>query len=1145
MFSLPVEMQSVKCAPAWPPADPPSRSRLYDCQRALRSFLTATTALTALMALQCPALAGPTGGTVVQGSAGISQAGSVTNINQSSNRAIINWLGFSIGAGETVNFNQPSSMAATLNRVIGNETSVISGALNANGQVFIVNSAGVLFSKGAQVNVGGLVASTLDISNQNFMAGNYTFSGTSAASVVNQGRIHASPGGYVALLGKTVANDGVITATLGTVAMASGNKITLNFDGNSLVDVTIDEGTLNALVENKRAIRADGGRVILTAKAADQVLSAQVNNSGVIEARTMAALTGGSGKQRAAKTGSIKLLADGGTVNVAGKLDASAPKGGNGGTIETSGDKVKVADSAIITTKAASGQNGTWTVDPDGFTIGTGGDISAATLDSELALGNVTLSSTSGSGTDGNINVNAAVSWVASTTLTLNATNNININQSINAANGGLTLVAGTVTGQINALAAVNVGTFILGGGTWSQIGTLPGFSAHDFRIAGGTFIRALGGQGTSANPYQIADVYGLQGIGSTALLGSSFVLANDIDASGTATWNSNGAATPVYAGFKPIGSPTAMFSGVFDGGDHVITGLSITDTISSDNVGLFGVAGPTGTIGNIGLVGVTITGVGNGAFVGVGALVGRNDGKIINSYATNVTVSGTGTVGGLVGSNSGTITDSYATGSVTKGAGTGQVGGLVGLNTGSISNSYADGNVVATDSSDVGGLVGNNNGGTVINSHATVDVTVTSNAPLSDAAIGGLVGSNNASASITGSYATGNVLVIGSGAVTNVGGLVGDNNHGSISNSSAAGKFVTAANGRNVGGLAGANEGVASISSSSASAAVSGFADVGGLVGLNSGSTITGSQASGAVTATGPNGNGNAGGLVGENGNTSNFLTGVVSVGFIAGSSASGKVTGAAGAEVGGLVGYNNGGTIANSTAGGNVFVTGTDTSGYAGGLVGDNFGGIITNSTSTGDVSGAGTLGGLAGLNTGSIDGSTATGQVNGGTGTLVGTDTFTNRFTHKTIHGTETNSTYHDVKAEAAAAAAAAARTAAALVATRAAAARTADAIATTDVETSAATPPTSNMSAAGTQATAAVAPAQVEDNFKTIEDNINVEEQRERRRAAATKTARQGRAGGKGAGFGATIRSIEINGQRFELQKDDSKKSAPGQ
>ncbi len=146
----------------------------------------------------------------------------------------------------------------------------------------------------------------------------------------------------------------------------------------------------------------------------------------------MAALTGGSATQTARK-GSIKLLAQGGTVNVAGKLDASAPNGGDGGTIETSGDHVKIADSAVITTKSATGANGTWLIDPDGFTIGPTGDISAAVLNSELANGNVTIASTQGSGTGGIINVNDAVTWSANT-LTLNATNNVYVNAVMTAS---------------------------------------------------------------------------------------------------------------------------------------------------------------------------------------------------------------------------------------------------------------------------------------------------------------------------------------------------------------------------------------------------------------------------------------------------------------------------------------------------------------------------------------------------------------------------------------------------------------------------------------------------------------------------------------------------------------------------------------
>ena len=213
----------------------------------------------------------------------------------------------------------------------------------ATGRVYLINSNGILFTKGSSVNTSGFLASTLNLTDANFNAGNYVFNANgSLGSVVNQGTITANNGGYVALLGNTVSNQGVIAATRGTVALASGDQITLNFNGNSLLNVTIDQGTLNSLVENKQAIYADGGTVILTAKAADDLLSAQVNNSGLIQARTIDDLKG-----------DIKLYADGGTVNVAGTLDASAPNGGDGGLIETSGNEVSIADSAIITTKAA------------------------------------------------------------------------------------------------------------------------------------------------------------------------------------------------------------------------------------------------------------------------------------------------------------------------------------------------------------------------------------------------------------------------------------------------------------------------------------------------------------------------------------------------------------------------------------------------------------------------------------------------------------------------------------------------------------------------------------------------------------------------------------------------------------------------
>ena len=387
----------------------------------------------------------PTGGVVTTGSATISSSSNTTTINQSTTSASINWQSFSIGASSVVDFNQPSTTSVTLNRVIGTESSVIEGVLNATGNVFLLNSNGILMTKGSSINAAGFLASTLDISDEDFKAGKYTFHSTgSTGSLVNLGTITAKDGGYVALLGSTVSNQGVIVANKGTVAMAAGDQITLNFNGNSLVGVTVDKGTLNALVENKQAIYADGGTVIMTARAADDLLTAQVNDSGLIQARTVDDLQG-----------DIQLLANGGTVNLSGTLDASAPVSGNGGHIETSGDKVEIADSATITTASANGKTGSWVIDPDGFTIAnTGGDITGAELSKELANTNVVLASTDGSGSSGDLDVNDAVSWSANTSLTLNATNDINVNNPVTAtgANAGLALKAGDNININNAI---------------------------------------------------------------------------------------------------------------------------------------------------------------------------------------------------------------------------------------------------------------------------------------------------------------------------------------------------------------------------------------------------------------------------------------------------------------------------------------------------------------------------------------------------------------------------------------------------------------------------------------------------------------------------------------------------------------------
>jgi filamentous hemagglutinin family protein len=304
--------------------------------RKARRYLTVAGLLSAMILVpNMRADAAPQGGTVVAGTANIVSAPSTVTVKQSSQDSIINWQSFSVGKTESVIFQQPNVSSVTLNRVVGGEPSLILGRLSANGQVFLINPNGALFAKGAQVNVGGLVVSTLDITNSDFMAGRYNFAGSSENGVVNEGSITAGDGGYVALLGAKVDNEGVITAKLGTVALAAGAGMTLDVAGNGLLNVVITKEKLNALAKNGGLIAANGGQVLMTAQAAGQLVKTAVNNTGIIEAQTIDS-----------KNGTIKLLGDSeaGTVNVGGTLDASAPNGGDGGSIETSAAHVYVDD---------------------------------------------------------------------------------------------------------------------------------------------------------------------------------------------------------------------------------------------------------------------------------------------------------------------------------------------------------------------------------------------------------------------------------------------------------------------------------------------------------------------------------------------------------------------------------------------------------------------------------------------------------------------------------------------------------------------------------------------------------------------------------------------------------------------------------
>lgn len=249
-----------------------------------------------LSCLPLPALATlPTGGTVEAGAGSISQSGNAMTINQGSDKLAINWQSFSIGAGNSVTFNQPGSGSVALNRVLGSDVSVIQGALNANGQVFLVNPNGVLFSPTAQVNVGSIVASTLNISTADFMAGNYRFDGNSSNAIINQGNIQSANGGTIALIAATISNTGSLTANGGNVLLGAGSRVTLDLGGP--VKLEVEQSAIDALIEQGGAIKADGGRVYLTAKAAGDLASTVINHTGITEAHT---LSTGEGRDCAA-----------------------------------------------------------------------------------------------------------------------------------------------------------------------------------------------------------------------------------------------------------------------------------------------------------------------------------------------------------------------------------------------------------------------------------------------------------------------------------------------------------------------------------------------------------------------------------------------------------------------------------------------------------------------------------------------------------------------------------------------------------------------------------------------------------------------------------------------------------------------------
>uniref|UniRef100_UPI001B4D721D MBG domain-containing protein n=1 Tax=Amaricoccus sp. TaxID=1872485 RepID=UPI001B4D721D len=309
-------------------------------QAPLRAVLLVSASV---LALGAPAAAeGPQGGAVARGKATIATSAGRTTIRQTSRRAIVDWKRFDVSRDHTVTFDQPGRKAATLNRVArGGGRSVIEGAVRAPGTVVIQNGAGVLFTRGARVDVGGLVAASQDIDAARFQKdGRLVIGGgeTAGARVANEGRITVGEKGLAALVGGSVENSGVIMADRGTVALASGARTTLDLAGDGVFRIAVEGDAAGTApgVANPGVIDVGGGRVLLTAGAAAKALDAAINTTGLIRA---ASATGDGGV--------VELVGRGaGAVRISGAIDAAGAA--RGGDVAATGARIELGAAARI-----------------------------------------------------------------------------------------------------------------------------------------------------------------------------------------------------------------------------------------------------------------------------------------------------------------------------------------------------------------------------------------------------------------------------------------------------------------------------------------------------------------------------------------------------------------------------------------------------------------------------------------------------------------------------------------------------------------------------------------------------------------------------------------------------------------------------
>ncbi len=712
-----------------------------------------------LFALACcfaiNAQANPAGGFVVNGQASFNTSGNTLTVTNTPG-TIINWQGFSIGANEVTHFAQQSASSTVLNHVVTNNPSVILGTLSSNGQVYLVNANGIMFGAGSTVDVAGLVATTLNLSDADFLAGRHNYTAvTGAGNVSNAGNMKTQQNGFIYLIAPNVDNTGIITAPHGEILLAAGSEVQLvnGLDPSLRVNITAPAGNVTNLgqliaesgslglfgtmVKNSGSVSADsavmqGGKIVFKASKAAEIggtVSATGTTGGEVEVLgDQVGLVAGANIDASGNNGGGTVLVggdahgananvqnsqftyvdaaatikadatqngDGGKVvvwsdNVAqfsGNISAKGgAQSGNGGWVEVSG-KQKLSYAGLTNTLALNGVNGTLLLDPADFIIAPTSapvsDITGATLASNLALGNVTITTalTGGmgsSGTAGDIIVNDMVAFTGTnaTTLTFNSYNNIAINAPITSTVGALNIslnpgimqtgIVQTATISANVdtwggtlsvggsnLLIINAGTTTLnsnnsfnkltltGTGTLTGSGNISIQQVGTFNWSGGT----LAGTGTfTTSP-------GATGGPATTTLTGNLTLARAFVNGGTTSQGGAAMTMTVTSAGSLTNNGSLTIGNGSTGGTIIVNGTFTNGTggtLTATGTGASSVDATGSTVGTI--INNGIVSVSAGTAVNAGATLNWTAGQTATSVGTwNIGSISTPTFGGIL----------------------------------------------------------------------------------------------------------------------------------------------------------------------------------------------------------------------------------------------------------------------------------------------------------------------------------------------------------------------------------------------------------------------------------------------------------------------------------------------------------------